>query len=81
MPKRLTVQVPTEQHKQFKALCAREGATMSEIVLEMIEHWIEDMEKAHRPTNYYSDVGASANGPVPSYKEWLLSQPIEIDTR
>ena len=46
--KRLTVQVPTEQHKQFKALCAREGATMSEIVLEMIEHWIEDMEWSYR---------------------------------
>jgi len=46
--KRVTVQVPTEQHKQFKALCAREGATMSEIVLEMIEHWIEDMEETYR---------------------------------
>ena len=46
--KRLTVQIPIEQHKQFKALCAREGATMSEIVLEMIEHWIEDMEETYR---------------------------------
>ena len=46
--KRLTVQVPAEQHRQFKTLCAREGATMSEIVLEMIEHWIEDMEETYR---------------------------------
>ena len=52
---RITIDIPTNLHKKFKALAAHEGKTMREMVVEYIsdqlstDHTIQECQLSHIP--------------------------------
>ena len=41
----LRVEVRSEVARRFKAACAREGKTQSQIMRELLEYWLEGQEE------------------------------------
>ena len=43
--KRFTMNMPDELHTHFKVACALDGKEMTEVVLKLVEDYIEQIEK------------------------------------
>jgi metal-responsive CopG/Arc/MetJ family transcriptional regulator len=42
---RLNLNIPDELHKRFKAICALEGKEMTEVVVRIVQEYVEKAEK------------------------------------
>ncbi len=62
---RISLDIPTDYHKQLKALAALRGKTLRQIILESIDEWISTQTPSRRPKS------STKKKQIPDHELWV----------